>query len=143
MTIQYPMVDPMQLPMDHLVVRFQQLFTVLQPDQPMSLEQVYAPQIVFEDPLHHIEGLPELRSYFARMNAGLAAPFVGLTAAMLPWTMQLTLRRLPYPVIVPGCSQVHFTTHIEYQRDYFDAGALIYEHIPLLGTILRRIKAAV
>jgi hypothetical protein len=148
MATQHPIVSPSQLPADHPVIRFQRLFARLQPKQPMPLDQVYAPDIVFEDPLHHVEGVAALRSYFDRMNAGLvqgqfyfAEPLVGLETAMLPWTMHLTLRRLRHPVTVPGCSHIRFTTHVVYQRDYFDAGALIYEHIPLLGAILRRIKA--
>lgn len=129
--------------------RFQALFTLLRPDVPMPLDQVYAPEIVFVDPLHRVEGLPALQRYFTRLNAGLqegrftfAAPIRDGQSAVLPWTMQLTLRRARRPVVVDGCSHLRFTTHVTYQRDYFDAGALVYENVPLLGFVVRRIKAA-
>jgi hypothetical protein len=29
---------------------------------------------------------------------------------------------------------------IYYHRDYFDMGAMLYEHLPLLGRIIQRLK---
>ena len=42
---------------------------------------------------------------------------------------------------VEGAS--YLRTHngkIYYHRDYFDMGAMLYEHLPLLGRIVQRIK---
>jgi hypothetical protein len=137
--------------LDHPVARFQALFATLSPKEPMPLDQVYAPSIVFEDPLHRFEGIDSLRAYFERLNSQLVegrftfdTPVIGEGMAVLPWVMNLRLRRLPHPVIVPGCSHIRYdqTGRITYQRDYFDAGALIYEQIPVLGFVIRRIKAA-
>jgi hypothetical protein len=126
------------------------MFALLRPDQPMPLAEVYAPEIVFTDPLHHIEGIAALRSYFERLNANLvegrfhfAEPLIGADNAWLPWEMTLQVRRIKHPVVVAGCSQLHFNTQVYRQRDYFDAGALIYENIPLLGAVIRGIKARV
>jgi len=37
-------------------------------------------------------------------------------------------------------SHVAFEERVTYQRDYFDAGAMVYEHVPLFGWIVRWIK---
>lgn len=132
------------------VERFQRMFALLHPDERMPLDDVYAPGIVFEDPLHRLEGIDALRRYFGRLNAGLIEgrfafeePLHGTDAAMLPWTMRLTLRHIKQPLVVPGCSHLRFGTRITHQRDYFDAGALVYEHVPLLGSVIRQIKARI
>ena len=135
---------------DHPVSRFRRMFASIGPDRPMPLEGVYDPDVTFEDPLHRLQGLDELRAYFERLNAGLVAgrfvfeePLVGEGAAALPWVMHLELRRSRAPVVVPGCSHLRFSSRVTSQRDYFDAGALIYERVPVLGGIVRRIKTAI
>lgn len=57
--------------------------------------------------------------------------------------MHLRLKRFRRPIVVVGCSHLRFHSLVAHQRDYFDAGALIYENIPLLGAIVRRIKGLV
>jgi hypothetical protein len=55
--------------------------------------------------------------------------------------MKLELRRGPrQPVVVPGMTYLRFADRISYQRDHFDAGALVYEHVPLLGWLIRLLK---
>jgi SnoaL-like domain len=135
---------------DHPVTIFRRVFDTLRPATPMPLADLYATDVVFDDPLHHIEGREALARYFQRLNAGLIEGrfvfgdgLVGPNAAMLPWTMRLHLKRFRRPIVVPGCSHLRFDSLVTHQRDYLDAGALIYEHVPLLGAIVRRIKGLV
>lgn len=137
-----------QLAPAHPVARFKALFALIRPGTPMPLDDVYAPDIIFIDPLHRIAGREPLRAYFKRLNAGLiegrftfGEQLVGPQSAMLTWTMHLTLRMGRRTVVTPGISHLHFGEQITYQQDYFDAGALIYEQIPVLGSIIRLIKA--
>ena len=44
------------------------------------------------------------------------------------------------PVIVNGLSQLTCGDRIFYHRDYFDAGQLLYEQVPLLGAVNRWLK---
>jgi hypothetical protein len=40
-----------------------------------------------------------------------------------------------------GISQLRFADRrIIYQRDYYDLGAMLYEHLPLVGQVVRGIK---
>lgn len=134
---------------DHPVAVFRRIFTTLAPDREMPLDELYTPEIKFQDPLHQLEGLEQVRQYFARLNAGLVVgqfsfgeALIGETSAMVPWTMHLTPQRLRQPISIDGCSHLRFRQKVTHHRDYFDVGALVYEQIPLLGPIVRRIKAA-
>jgi hypothetical protein len=127
---------------------FKDSFRELRPEQPFPYDQLYAPDIVFEDPLHRAEGLEALRRHFHALNRNLriarfqfGTTVVQGQAAAVAWTMTLELRRGPRrPVIVSGMTELRFAERITYQRDHFDAGALIYEHVPLLGAIIRWLK---
>ena len=136
----------------NLVPRFQAVFQELRHDRLELLDEVYAEDIVFEDPLHRVAGLAALRAYFERMYEGVAAisfEFGEVLAerdqAMLTWTMRMTHRRLRAgeEIALPGASHIRFGARVHYHRDYFDAGALLYERLPVLGGIVRAIRARV
>lgn len=135
-----------------LVARFQQTFQALRRDNLSRLAEVYADEVIFEDPLHRVEGLAALTRYFERMYAGVDA--IGFEfgevleapgRAMFTWTMHMTHRRLRpgEPLALPGASHIRFGERVHYHRDYFDAGALLYERLPLLGGVVRAIRRRV
>jgi hypothetical protein len=39
-----------------------------------------------------------------------------------------------------GATKILFEDKIHYHKDYFDGGALLYEHIPLMGKLIKLIK---
>lgn len=135
-----------------LPARFQEVFQQLRHDTLDLLDEVYAADIVFEDPLHRVEGLVALRDYFARMYEGVESIRFEFDAvleahgeAMLTWTMHMRHRRLQpgQELALPGASHIRFGTQVHYHRDYFDAGALLYERLPLLGGVVRAIRRRV
>ncbi len=136
-----------------VVDRFQQLFHDLRADNLELLADVYAPDVVFEDPLHRVEGLSALSEYFAKMYEGVAAidfDFHDVLEndgqAMLTWTMRMTHKRLRpgEELALPGASHVrHDADRITWHRDYFDVGAMIYERLPVVGALVRAVRARV
>ena len=45
-------------------------------------------------------------------------------------------------MFLDGASHLRLADNrIAYQRDYYDLGAMLYEHIPLLGGAVRAVKA--
>lgn len=139
-------------PASRLVARFQQTFQELRHDNLSRLGAVYADDVLFEDPLHRVEGLEALTVYFERMYAGVES--IGFEfgeiveapgRAMLTWTMHMTHRRLRRgePLALPGASHIRYDQRVHYHRDYFDAGALLYERLPLLGTVVRAVRRRV
>lgn len=135
-----------------LLVRFQEVFQELRHDRLALLDEVYASDIVFEDPLHRVAGLAQLKAYFERMYEGVES--IGFEfgdvieapgQAMLTWTMRMTHRRLRAgeELALPGATHIRFGEKVHYHRDYFDAGALLYERLPVLGGIVRAIRKRV
>jgi hypothetical protein len=145
-----PVAGGPQLP--PLVARFQRIYQDLRRDTLSLLDEVYAADVLFEDPLHRIEGLPALKAYFARLYEGVdtigfefGEVMEGPGQAMLTWTMHMKHRRLRAgeSLALPGATHIRFGNRVHYHRDYFDAGALLYERLPLLGGIVRAVRARV
>ncbi len=60
----------------------------------------------------------------------------------LRWTMTYRHPRLRggAPIRVDGCSHLLWWDKVYQHRDYFDAGALLYEHLPLMGGAIAWLK---
>lgn len=131
------------------VAAFQALYQRLDRDNLDLLDTVYHPDVEFEDPLHRIHGLAELREYFRRLYANVESigfvfhdRFASADAAMMTWTMELRHRRLG-EVSLPGASHIRYGRLITAHRDYFDAGAMLYERLPVLGPLVRAVRRRV
>ncbi|HEK1685142.1 TPA: nuclear transport factor 2 family protein [Pseudomonas putida] len=114
------------------------------------LENLYSEDITFRDPLHHIQGLPALRAYFEQLYANasdiryafLSADEVSPGQGYLRWTLRFRHPRLASgrQISLQGCSCLHWRDRVHFHQDYFDAGALIYEHLPIMGGAIRWLK---
>ncbi|NGX15698.1 nuclear transport factor 2 family protein [Wenzhouxiangella sp. XN24] len=128
------------------------MFQELRADNLALLDGVYATGVTFEDPLHRVEGLAELKAYFGRLYAAVESirfdfdtVIAGPGEAMLTWTMRMRHGRLRSgeELALPGATHIRFAERVHYHRDYFDAGALLYERLPVLGTVIRAIRRRV
>ncbi|EKB27570.1 nuclear transport factor 2 family protein [Aeromonas dhakensis] len=137
--------------MDESLARFVALYQQLNRDELHRLPEVYANEVVFTDPAHRIEGLAALTDYFAALYQRLAYCRFVITSqlqqgrqAWLGWTMTFSHPRLRggAPVAVEGATRLEFdeTGKVCLHRDYFDMGAMLYEQLPLLGSVVRTIK---
>ncbi|HDX8614889.1 TPA: nuclear transport factor 2 family protein [Aeromonas dhakensis] len=137
--------------MDESLARFVALYQQLNRDELHRLPEVYANEVVFTDPAHRIEGLAALTDYFAALYQRLAYCRFVITSqlqqgrqAWLGWTMTFSHPRLRggAPVMVEGATHLEFdeTGKVCLHRDYFDLGAMLYEQLPLLGSVVRTIK---
>ncbi|BCG26949.1 transcriptional regulator [Pseudomonas tohonis] len=130
--------------------RFAEDFARLDRDNLALLDTLYSEDAQFTDPLHHVEGLPAIRQYFAGLYenvSDLSFRFhghdpVGEGEGYLRWTMTYRHPRLDggRPIAVEGCSHLRWGERVHYHRDYFDAGALLYEHVPLLRGAIALLK---
>ncbi|MHA7113203.1 nuclear transport factor 2 family protein [Pseudomonas promysalinigenes] len=129
---------------------FAKRFARLQGDNLDALSELYSEDITFRDPLHHIQGLPALRAYFQQLYANASdigyeftgADEVGPGQGYLRWTLHFRHPRLAHgrPITLQGCSFLQWRDRVHAHQDYFDAGALLYEHIPLMGSAIRWLK---
>jgi hypothetical protein len=130
---------------------FQEVFAVLDPSRPFPVERLYDPDVHFEDPFHRIEGRDALGRYFDKLSRNvLTCTFdfhtvlLGERDVMMTWTMHLTPRgRFARPLDLSGASHLVVGERCRVHRDYFDAGELIYERVPVLGAVIRGIKRQV
>ena len=131
---------------------FARAFAALDADNLERLRQLYDDEVHFSDPLHEVHGLAALRDYFDNLYANVEAlefDFHGMDQVRdgegyLRWSMRYRHPRLAsgQVICVEGCSFLRWNAagRVVRHRDYFDAGALLYEHLPLLGRIIRWLK---
>jgi limonene-1,2-epoxide hydrolase len=114
------------------------------------LQSVYHPDVVFEDAAHRLEGWSQLQHYFESLYSNISRCDFDITSqqqvgdtGFLTWTMTLEHPKLSKgaEVKVNGVSHLKFyDQRVIYHRDYFDLGEMLYENLPVLGSIIRTIK---
>ncbi|QEY63743.1 nuclear transport factor 2 family protein [Metapseudomonas lalkuanensis] len=129
---------------------FAQSFSTLDASSLGALDELYAPDVQFRDPLHSLNGLPALRRYFGQMYASVedlhyefhGFDEVGPGRGYLRWTLRFRHPRLGGGEVIrlEGCSYLLWQERVYLHQDYFDAGALLYEHLPLLGRLIAWLK---
>jgi hypothetical protein len=113
----------------------------------------YAPQAYLNDNLTVVEGAGEIGEYFARTAAkvrALRVEFLDVTQDgsnyFVRWRMTVESERLNggAPMVSYGMSHFRFDGdgRILMHKDFWDAGTGLYEFVPGLGGLLRRVRAA-
>lgn len=133
--------------------RFAAFFSSFDPDRiERLLEATYAPDVYFNDTLKAIRGSAMLAHYLAESAAAVEACTVHIedrtrTAQgeyLLRWRMMIRFKRLRRgtDTWTVGVSHLRFAQdgRVAYHQDYWNAADGIYEHVPLLGTLIRAIK---
>lgn len=137
-------------PVSDTVERFKELFNTLSAGNVSGLESVYSQTVRFTDPFGTVEGLDQLRDYFAKVYTNVSSChfrfgdiLVSGNEVSIEWTMQLQHPRLRRgrEVQVHGISRLSVNEGlVQAHRDYFDAGELLYENLPLLGSAVRLVR---
>ena len=115
-----------------------------------TLEELYHPNVTFEDAAHRLEGWNALKSYFDNLYTNATRCDFEIhehqqmgNVGFLIWTM-----RLQHPKLKKGATiEVKGVSHLRlqaerviYHRDYFDLGEMLYENLPLLGSVVKAVK---
>jgi len=113
------------------------------------LDSLYTADVEFRDPVHTLHGCLALRHYLRNMATSLhdyqmhyLDEVTSSNAVCLTWEMSYTHPRLKggRPIVVRGMSHLKFTDKVYYHEDCYDLGALVYEHVPVLGFVTRALK---
>jgi len=142
--------------------RFQQLYHQLNKHDTdrALLEVVYSNDIEFRDPFHHIEGLDNLSRYFKEMYANVEdirfdfgsawqhehlqnAQYQSQQQSFIRWQMSYRHPKINAgkTVTVDGGSELIWRDDkVIFHRDFFDAGQMLYEHLPVMGWAIRKLK---
>ena len=114
------------------------------------LDDVYHQDVVFEDSAHRLQGWQALQSYFDSLYTNVRRCDFDIKEhqqsgdrGFLTWSMSLEHPKLQKgkTVVVNGVSHLKFKDgKVIYHRDYFDLGEMLYENLPLLGSVIKTIK---
>jgi len=132
-----------------LIDEFCRVYKELGKDNLGQLGLIYSEDINFIDALHNLQGLNQLGDYFSHLYANLL--FCNFTIeeviqekgkACIVWKMEYAHPQVnkAKPILVNGCSHLKFAEKIYYHRDFLDMGQMLYEHLPLLGGVIRTVK---
>ncbi|GIU29625.1 nuclear transport factor 2 family protein [Shewanella sp. MBTL60-007] len=133
-----------------LIDNFISIYQRLSKDNLHLLEQVYSHNIEFSDPLHRVLGLNALTHYFANLYANISSINFEIHqvihqqgAATLIWTMTFRHAKLNAgaEITVDGVSVLALDSKIYQHQDFFDLGSMLYEHIPLIGSLVKLVKS--
>ena len=115
-----------------------------------ELAPLYSEDAYFEDPSHGIQGKAALLERFQYLYSKVDSCNFKFHQTLdtggeifLAWTMILRQRgpKSGEVIRVEGASFLKVRNNcIYYHRDYFDLGAFVYENVPMLGSIIKRIK---
>ena len=115
------------------------------------LDEIYAKDAVFIDPLHRIKGVEALKAYFGETCENLTycrfiftEEIASEKSICLKWRMEYSHRAIKNNARLEliGTSILQFSDgKITSHEDFYDMGSMVYEHIPLLGGAIRLIKS--
>lgn len=133
--------------------RFAAFFSSFAPDRiDRLLDATYSPDVYFNDTLKAVRGSATLRHYLADSAAAVEDCRVGIldTARteqgeyLVRWKMMIRFKRLRRGVDTwtVGMSHLRFDSagRVAYHQDYWNAADGLFEHVPLLGSMIRAIK---
>ncbi len=131
----------------------QEFFNGLTKDTMGLVDQFYAPDTHFLDPVVDLKGRAAVRKYYENLYENVISirfEFSGEIAQgderVALWTMVLRHKRLRGGEEVRVLGNSHFkfdpkTGQALYHRDYFDMGEFIYEGLPVVGSVIRFVKS--
>jgi SnoaL-like domain len=131
------------------IEQFKALYSRFDASTSEQLERLYSRDVAFKDPIHQTQGLDALKTYFASFcNPETDCQFnfynqvVTAEQAFVQWTMSYSHARLNRgkTLTLNGGTLIKFTHQIYTHEDFYDMGAMIYQHIPLLGWAVKKIN---
>ncbi len=139
---------------DRLIDRFLTNINLLNHDNAKDvLQATYTEDVKFVDPIKTLDGLDELTKYFENLYKRVNKCYFTLNNNLpnghrnsLEWVMHLQHQKISknQEILLDGASFIQFNgERVCYHRDYYDLGALVYEHIPILGSVIKKVRHAI
>jgi steroid Delta-isomerase len=116
-----------------------------------SLLRCYSEHAIFKDPFQEVKGHPAIKHVFLKMYEQLLNPtfeiqqeLIGQQQIAFLWDFKFSMRRWnKSPIQFTGVSWLYFDSNflVEKHHDFWDPSEGIYEHLPLIGPIMRGLKS--
>lgn len=136
------------------LARFQRFFADFSPQKiAVLLDQTYSDDAWFNDTLKTIRGREAMRHYLADSAQAVQSCVVEVKEVLsnergdyfIRWLMTIRFKRFKkgQDTQTIGMSHVRFNAEgkVCFHQDYWDSTAGIFEHIPFVGWMIRKIKA--
>lgn len=134
------------------VDKLKYLFEKLDKNSLNLVTEFYHPDVDFIDPVGKIKGAQAIKNYYEGMYKNVKSIKFDFTqvyesgnTVIGVWTMTLETDKLNggEPYSVDGNSVVTFDQNGKaiYHRDYFDMGSFVYERVPVIGYVIKKLKA--
>jgi hypothetical protein len=137
-------------PQPEWLKKFTAVYQQLGTDNLAQLAELYRDDIVFKDAVQDINGLPALLDYFKHLYTNISYChfdiqhcFASDHEAAVYWRMRFVHKVLNRgkEIVIEGHSHIKGDgDKVYYHKDYLDMGAMVYEHIPVLGRLVKAIK---
>jgi len=137
---------------EELAERFSRLFSSLTEEGVGDLvSDVYARDAYLNDTLKEVRGVDSIREYLIDSGKAVRSCQVQLNDLVrsqrnyyVRWTMDIRFKKLKKGQLCrsQGISHLRFDEdgRIIYHQDYWDSTGGVFEHIPLLGLLIRLVK---
>ena len=132
-----------------IIEQFVSVYANLNSSNVDELKKVYHSNIEFIDPIHHLSGFSDVKKYMQHMYENIADYQLivldcveGETTAYLTWKLRFRHPKLKggKQIEFDGVSKLDFNEKIFRHQDFYDLGAMLYEHIPVFGALVKVIK---
>ena len=137
--------------MDARVQTIVSRFEALSPADLPRFGELYTDDAQFKDPFNAVQGVPAIAAVFAHMYATLDGPRFIIRDAIaqgdqcfLTWDFVFRMRRFNRDEqTIRGGSHLVLAAdgRIALHRDYWDAAEELYEKLPVVGSLMRWLKA--
>jgi hypothetical protein len=133
---------------NELIERFKAFYKDVKNPRLDAIGDVYASHVKFRDPVHQVQGLAELHAYLSEASENVVSgrfefldQLVDKDSAYIKWNMYFSHPKLGKEThVVRGMTQIQFTDRIYYHEDVYDMGQMIYEHVPVIGWAVKRLR---
>jgi hypothetical protein len=135
------------------IERFAELFSDLTEERVREqIRKVYAVDVYFNDTLKEVKGLDALTEYMAESARAVESCRVQLDDVAVSegnfyvrWRMEIRFRQFKKGAVTTSIGMSHLRLDddgkIALHQDYWDATSGLFEHVPLLGYVIRKIKS--
>lgn len=137
---------------DNALQDYIHFYETLSPASLSRLDTMFTDNARFKDPFNDVRGVENIRKVFDDMFKTIGTPQFRVVdsgfsrhdtmRATLRWTFTYRVGGKGEPVTVEGMSDIRFAPggKISSHIDFWDAAQGLYEHLPVIGGILRMIR---
>ncbi len=138
--------------MSNVIDSLKSFYESFDPSDVQLIDKIYDRDVVFRDPLHEIEGLVSMHDYFSNMLKAIdyckfsfGDELIGDNKAYLSWKMYFRHKQLNQgnEIVLRGVSHLEFGEKVVYHEDFYDMGAMVYEHTPVFGRAVAWLKGRI